>query len=143
MERNGREILEISAIEFEGAERGRIQSENIPSTEAFSEESISEHATVFQMSTGNVRQYLSKLNEKKNKYKQMALRARNDLRQLTELTMEKFAKIDVMENAVEKLQRSFQDLKARYNFLFITLVVFMFVAIILIVSIYTQLLDAT
>ena len=55
---------------MEGDRTGRIQSENAPSIETFSEEAIGD-PNVFQISTGNLRQYLSKIMEKKNKYKQI------------------------------------------------------------------------
>ncbi|CBY34758.1 unnamed protein product [Oikopleura dioica] len=128
MELNGWPALDISTIQMEGDRRGRIQSENAPSIETFSEEAIGD-PNVFQISTGNLRQYLSKIMEKKNKYKQIAIRARADLRQLTELTVEKFKEIEI----------GMEQLKVRQNLMFVA----MSVCFILMFSFYWALLDAT
>ncbi|CAG5083139.1 Oidioi.mRNA.OKI2018_I69.PAR.g10290.t1.cds [Oikopleura dioica] len=121
MDKNGRDpSLDISSIPMSGERRGRLEAEDVPSVETFSADGI-ESPTIVQQSTGNVRQYISSLVAKKNKYKRMALEAKKAYEELSALVTEKLPVVDALEAGVNKMHDTVEAIKQRQYVFFTVL----------------------
>ncbi|CAG5105331.1 Oidioi.mRNA.OKI2018_I69.chr1.g2034.t1.cds [Oikopleura dioica] len=116
---NGRSpALNISSIPMSGEGRGRLQSEDVPSMDTFSEDTI-DHQT--QVPTGDISHFIRSLRDKKNKYKRMALEARKALQDLSNIVTDKLPVIDALELGVNKIHNTVEATKRRQNVVFIFL----------------------